>query len=237
MPLGHLESKTTSRPTTSPALRRMGQARTAAGGLADAVAQTTLLSAADCDLIQELQHSLSAEAANGRGCGGLLAAILDHLAHFKAHIHDDGSGTALVGTGNVWGPIRAEAHTSRGKSEVTVTITGPGPEDRFYVPLSSHDDASHTVAFVSGVDAACRAIKDIHSHCVLVIQKRQALEAAQIRLTQPADSTVSEHIRLLRQYNKVKDAGQQLIGLNADNRGVPVGSLYADEHYGVGPND
>lgn len=49
---------------------------------------------------------------------------------------------------------------------------------------------------------------------------------------------MSEHIRLLRQYNKVKDVGQQLIGLNADNRGVSVGSLYTDdEHYGVGPND
>ncbi|KAK7706301.1 hypothetical protein SLS64_007641 [Diaporthe eres] len=54
---------------------------------------------------------------------------------------------------------------------------------------------------------------------------------------QPAESTVSEHIKLLRQYNKVKDVGQQLIGLNADNRGVPVGSLYSDEHYGVGPKD
>lgn len=54
---------------------------------------------------------------------------------------------------------------------------------------------------------------------------------------QPAETTVNDHIRLLRQYNKMKDVGQQLIGLIAENRGVPVGSLYADQDYGVGPDD
>lgn len=112
----------------------MGPPRTAAGGQVGAVAQTTLLSAADCDFIKEMQHSLSAEAANGRGCGGLLTAILDHLDHFKEQIH----------AVNVWGPVVAEAHTSRGKSQVT--ITGPGPEDRFCVPASGPEDALDTVS-------------------------------------------------------------------------------------------
>ncbi|POS72571.1 hypothetical protein DHEL01_v209038 [Diaporthe helianthi] len=170
--------------------------------------QTTLLSAADCNFLEALQDSLPAEAANGRGCGGLLTAILDHLDRFKEHLHADGAGTEHDQYDNVWGPVMAEACTSRGKSEVT--ITGPGPEDRFHVPVTSPEDASRTVAqlaFVVGIDAVT------------------------------AESTVDEHINLLRQYNKVKDVGQQLIGLNADNRGVPVGSLYADEHYGVGPHD
>jgi hypothetical protein len=39
------------------------------------------------------------------------------------------------------------------------------------------------------------------------------------------------------QYNEAKDIAQQLIGLIADNRGVPVGSLYQGDRYGVGPND
>lgn len=197
--------------------------------------QTTLLSAADCNFLEALQDSLPAEAANGRGCGGLLTAILDHLDRFKEHLHADGAGTEHDQYDNVWGPVMAEACTSRGKSEVT--ITGPGPEDRFHVPVTSPEDASRTLAFVVGIDAVCRVIKDMHSHCVLVFQKRQELEAGQSRLKQTAESTVDEHINLLRQYNKVKDVGQQLIGLNADNRGVPVGSLYADEHYGVGPHD
>ncbi|KUI63957.1 hypothetical protein VM1G_10698 [Cytospora mali] len=56
-------------------------------------------------------------------------------------------------------------------------------------------------------------------------------------LPQPAETTVNDHIRLLRQYNKTKDVGQQLIGLIAENIRVPVGSLYADQEYGVGPDD
>jgi hypothetical protein len=52
----------------------------------------------------------------------------------------------------------------------------------------------------------------------------------------PAE-TVQNHIRLLGQYNDAKDIGQQLIGLIAENRSVPVRSLYQDDQYGVGPND
>ncbi|KAL1850992.1 hypothetical protein Daus18300_012726 [Diaporthe australafricana] len=71
----------------------------------------------------------------------------------------------------------------------------------------------------------------------MVLQKRQELEKGQSCLKQPAETTVDNHIKLLRQYNKIKDVGQQLIGLNADNRGVLVRSLYEDDHYGVGPQD
>lgn len=51
------------------------------------------------------------------------------------------------------------------------------------------------------------------------------------------DEIVRSHIRLLGQYNEAKDIAQQVIGLIADNRGVPVGSLYQGDRYGVGAND
>jgi hypothetical protein len=35
----------------------------------------------------------------------------------------------------------------------------------------------------------------------------------------------------------MKDIGQQLIGLVAENKGVPIGSLYQSRQYGVGPED
>lgn len=53
----------------------------------------------------------------------------------------------------------------------------------------------------------------------------------------PPDVTVQEHIRLLRQYNEMKDVGQQLIGLIAENRGVAIASLYEDEEFGVRGTD
>lgn len=54
---------------------------------------------------------------------------------------------------------------------------------------------------------------------------------------QPADTTVNNHIQLLRRYNKTKDVGQQLIGLIAEDRGVSIRTLYHDGDYGVYPDD
>lgn len=57
------------------------------------------------------------------------------------------------------------------------------------------------------------------------------------RYRHPPEKTVQDHIRLLRQYNKIKDVGQQLIGLIAENRGISVGSLYGRGDYSVDPDD
>jgi hypothetical protein len=46
---------------------------------------------------------------------------------------------------------------------------------------------------------------------------------------------VKTHIHLLHQYNDIRDIGQGLIGMIADNRGVRIGELY--EEFGVGLQD
>lgn len=55
--------------------------------------------------------------------------------------------------------------------------------------------------------------------------------------SQPPEAIVQTHIELLKSYNDVKDVGQQLIGLVAENRGVPVGKLYEDGEFGVTADD
>jgi hypothetical protein len=55
--------------------------------------------------------------------------------------------------------------------------------------------------------------------------------------SQAPEKTVEDHKRLLKEYNEIKDIGQQLIGLIAENRQVPIGTLYAEGNYGVGPKD
>lgn len=128
----------------------MGPPRAAVGSHVDAaVAQeTTLLSAADRDLIKAFQDSLSAEAAKGRNCGGLLTAILRHLSHFKEQVQVAGSkdeaSIASPSLPDVWGPVIAEENVSHQGHKVS--ITGPGPDDRFEVPVSGPGDASHMVS-------------------------------------------------------------------------------------------
>ena len=55
--------------------------------------------------------------------------------------------------------------------------------------------------------------------------------------SQTAQQTVNTYIHALREYNDTKDAVQQLIGLVAENRGVPVSRIYEDEEYGVTSKD
>lgn len=52
---------------------------------------------------------------------------------------------------------------------------------------------------------------------------------------QPPAETVKKHIKLLHDYNDIRDVGQGLVGMIADNRGVRIGELY--EEFGVGLTD
>ncbi|KAK1725175.1 Swi5-domain-containing protein [Colletotrichum acutatum] len=52
-----------------------------------------------------------------------------------------------------------------------------------------------------------------------------------------ASAVVAKHVKLLREYNQIKDVGQQLMGMVAEKRGVTVGSLYETREFGVEPKD
>ncbi|TLS25117.1 hypothetical protein PpBr36_07953 [Pyricularia pennisetigena] len=52
--------------------------------------------------------------------------------------------------------------------------------------------------------------------------------------SQEIDRTRSE---LLQRYNELRDIGQQLIGMIAEQRGVPIRTLYESGEFGVGPED
>ena len=54
------------------------------------------------------------------------------------------------------------------------------------------------------------------------------------KLRHPAAETVKRHIKLLHDYNDIKDVGQGLIGMIADNRGIRVGELYGDFNLKLG---
>ncbi|TGO68857.1 hypothetical protein BOTNAR_0019g00460 [Botryotinia narcissicola] len=68
-----------------------------------------------------------------------------------------------------------------------------------------------------------------------IAQKQEKIQEITEGLEKPAKQTVKRHIRLLHNYNDIKDVGQGLLGMIADNRGVRVGELY--EEFGVGIAD
>lgn len=50
-----------------------------------------------------------------------------------------------------------------------------------------------------------------------------------------AAATVKHHIKLLHDYNEIRDVGQSLMGLIADGRGERVGVI--QEEFGIGTKD
>ncbi|PSS22435.1 hypothetical protein M430DRAFT_137674 [Amorphotheca resinae ATCC 22711] len=68
-----------------------------------------------------------------------------------------------------------------------------------------------------------------------IAQTRAKLQEVSQELNYPAAATVKKHIKLLHEYNDIRDIGQGLIGMIAENRGVRIGELY--EEFGVGLKD
>jgi len=61
------------------------------------------------------------------------------------------------------------------------------------------------------------------------------LEAVTRDLKSPAATTVKTHISLLHEYNEIRDIGQGLLGMVADNRGVRISDVYGE--FGVDVKD
>jgi hypothetical protein len=59
--------------------------------------------------------------------------------------------------------------------------------------------------------------------------------AGEAQLLVGAQGVIKDHIKLLGQYNEIRDAGQQLIGLVADRRELRVRDVQGD--FGVGDGD
>lgn len=47
--------------------------------------------------------------------------------------------------------------------------------------------------------------------------------------------TVRKHIKLLHDYNDIRDVGQGLVGMIADTRGVRIGEIYGE--FGIDVKD
>jgi len=52
--------------------------------------------------------------------------------------------------------------------------------------------------------------------------------------TKDPQATVKAHIKLLHDYNEIRDIGQGLMEISADNRGVRVSDVYRDFDVGEG---
>ncbi|KAL3476098.1 Swi5-domain-containing protein [Aspergillus californicus] len=76
------------------------------------------------------------------------------------------------------------------------------------------------------------SIKDLESQAAEIESQVVEIRA---KLKNDPSETVKRHIRLLHEYNEIKDVGQGLMGLIADARGVR--QVDVQKEFGVGERD
>ncbi|KAL4807841.1 DNA repair protein [Aspergillus unguis] len=76
------------------------------------------------------------------------------------------------------------------------------------------------------------SIADLSSQAAEIEGQIQDIRA---KLKNDPTDTVKRHIRLLHEYNEIKDIGQGLVGLIADARGMR--QIDVQEEFGVGGKD
>ncbi|OIW29360.1 Swi5-domain-containing protein [Coniochaeta ligniaria NRRL 30616] len=184
--------------------------------------------------VAELETWLTDRSASDKAYQDIASSVYPLIASNKAQLLE-ARHTHLWSyspASSPWGTI-----TWARTSTATISVTGLGnePHKRFELHANSDSDINSIEKFVSLLASAFDNLAAAEGHIARLAQLMDGMETSAISGS-PAE-TVHNHIQQLGQYNEAKDIAQQLIGLIADNRGVPVGSLYQDEQYGVGPND
>ncbi|KFY08001.1 hypothetical protein V492_06624 [Pseudogymnoascus sp. VKM F-4246] len=120
--------------------------------------------------------------------------------------------TAAVGVGSVGGVEMAEGAVE---------------------PLSEEDREEERR--VKRIEAIKARNKELEAEVEAMEMK---LDAAKGKLKNPdAAATVKAHIRRLHAYNEIRDVGQGLIGMIAEQRGVRIRECYESGEFGVGAKD
>ncbi|KAK0652643.1 Swi5-domain-containing protein [Cercophora newfieldiana] len=173
--------------------------------------------------------------AAGRDYGGFVSRIQRRVASFKEWI-ETAEENCHVARDREVGPWAVAA---RREAPSKVVLTGPAADDEEEVETENEDEADYLMSdhFIGMLAENCQMFHELETLMVQLIHAYASVKDAKANLGVPADEAVQSHIRLLKQYNDVKDVGQQLIGLIAENRGVPIKTLYENGDYGVTAED
>ncbi|KAI9700401.1 MAG: hypothetical protein M1836_002416 [Candelina mexicana] len=107
-------------------------------------------------------------------------------------------------------------------------------------PIIHHERQPLDAAAVAVRDSPDGKLEKIQAKNASLLARIEAIKAKRAELiaqlqNKDAAAIRSRHIRLLHDYNDIKDVGMGLMGIIADNRGVRVSAVYAD--FGVAMKD
>ncbi|OAA56546.1 DNA repair protein, swi5 [Niveomyces insectorum RCEF 264] len=183
-----------------------------------------------------------ASCAQEPGYKAFIALLLERLRAHEAWLLSKQTGKhsdCPVQWSNITvAPGETEAETSA----LFLRIAGPGVDDVNTITVKDEEAATKRSSVLARAAqqaslVVARQNLDGHTQQQPQLSNKEATDRnGNVDADADADAN-RRHIARLKQYNDLRDVGQQLIGIIADNRGVPVRSLYADDRFGVGPDD
>ncbi|KAB5550817.1 Swi5-domain-containing protein [Coniochaeta sp. 2T2.1] len=209
-----------------------GQSTTSRLGNALAVYQSIVDS--QIQSIEELEMWLRDRSSSNRIYEIIASSLYPVLASNKDKLLEAKRAptTLSPSASSSWSPI---SWTRTSAATVTVTGVGENWHEAVELQADGDNDIDSIENFLGVLQISFDNIVATEVQISRLAELMSSVESSTVSGS-PAE-TVYDHIELLGQYNDAKDIAQQLIGLIADNRGVPVGSLYQHDQYGVGPED
>ncbi|KAK4669649.1 uncharacterized protein QC763_204845 [Podospora pseudopauciseta] len=177
---------------------------------------------------------LQQELGDGKDHQGIISKVAAALGVFKNTLQSLSLESTLPNP-RLWN-MQVDAVNG---NDLKVIFSIPGSEEKIEVVAKDQDE----LQFLKGDKCLGYMSKVWHGlaqsldRLTIYAQKCKELKAQEAELMHPAEATVRKHINLLKEYNDMKDIGQQVIGLIAENKGVQIGKLYEHGDYGVTADD
>ncbi|KAK4233798.1 hypothetical protein C8A03DRAFT_19186 [Achaetomium macrosporum] len=186
-------------------------------------------------LVASFEQFLARRIESDSALSALDSRLRDRLADYWRWLCEveQTSSEHVPEDAHTWG---IEARIADGSdNETTIIVTGPSSGEPIKIAAKDTKDAEDMLrdGRLGDLMTICRAFSTAQDIMCRLLQARRDMQQEEARLSQPAEDTVNTYIRRLQEYNDMKDIGQQLIGLVADNRGVPIRTLYETGEYGV----
>ncbi|KAK3326119.1 hypothetical protein B0H66DRAFT_472345 [Apodospora peruviana] len=144
-------------------------------------------------------------------------------------LRDNGDGTTSMFTQSWKLNARTETDDDGEGGKVKILVDAPLEDEQ--TKLFELDQ------YIGYMKKMFQGFAEAQGDIVELMEMSWVIKGERSELSQPPEVTIEAHKRLLKEYNDMKDIGQQIIGLVAENKGVSLGTMYNNGQYGVTAND
>ncbi|KAL2162935.1 hypothetical protein VTH06DRAFT_6771 [Thermothelomyces fergusii] len=185
-------------------------------------------------LIASFQGWLAQNIGADSNRNDIIARVQKRLDSYRQWLEAGHASDSTSEDSEPW-TMSAQIAPGGNDAEHVIVVSGPGSGDPIRMLAKDDTELKYLTSesFLGHMTKICHAFAKAQDILRTLLRTAKELDEETSYLSQPAEVTVPSYIRSLQEYNKIKDIGQQLVGLVAENRGVPVRSLYEAGEFGL----